>query len=69
MEGHLIGETKTHEGNTWRLTGNTTEKHTNYTWNVARNLNLNFVKNSSTPSCGAVEQDWRSKMDAPKCTS
>ena len=57
MEGHLIGVTKTHEGYTWRLTKNMTEKHTSYIWNVPRNLNLYFIKNSSTPWCGAVDQD------------
>ena len=58
VEGYVIGVTKTHEGYMWRSTKNATEKHTSYTWNVARNLNLNFVENLST---GTVDQDWRSK--------
>ena len=62
MEGCPIGATKMCEGYMWRSTRNMTEKHTSYTWNVTGNLNLNFIKNSSTPWHGAVDQDWRSKM-------
>ena len=46
-----------------------TEKHTSYTWNVARNLNLKFIKNLNTPWHGAVDQDWRSQSHAPKHTT
>ena len=66
VEGCLVGVTKIHEGYTWRLTGNATKKHTSYMWNITRNLNLNFIENSSTPWHGAVDQDWRSKTHAPK---
>ena len=70
VEGHLVGATKMCEGYMRRSTGNTTEKCTSYTWNVTRNLNLNFIKNLSTPWHGAVDQDWRrKKMHALKCTS
>ena len=69
MEGHLVGVTKMHEGYMWRLTANATKKCTSYTWNVARNSNLNFDKNLSTPFHGAVHQDWWSKPHALKCTS
>ena len=69
MEGHLIGATKMCEGYTWRSTGNVTEKHISYMWNVARDLNLNFVENSSTPWHSAMDQDWRSKMCATKHSS
>ena len=44
-----------------------TKKCDSYMWNIARNLN--FIDISSTPWCGAVDQDWRSKMHAPKCAS
>ena len=64
-EGHYIGVTKMHEGYMWRSTGNMTKECTSYMWNIARNLILNFVENSSTPWHGAVDQDWRSKMHAP----
>ena len=63
VEGHLLGATKTCEGYTWRLTGNVTKKHTSYTWNIMRNSNSNFITNSSTPWHGAVDQEWRSKID------
>ena len=69
MEGNLVGVTKTCEGYTWRLTGNVTEKNTSCTWNIAINLNLNFIKNLSTPWHGAVDQDWRSKMCVQKHAS
>ena len=46
MEGFLIGVTKTHEDYTWRSIGNATKEHTSYMWNVARNSNLNFIKNT-----------------------
>ena len=62
MEGHFIGVTTTGESCMWRSIGNATKEHVSYMWNVTRNLNLNFVKNSSTPWHGAVDQDWRSKM-------
>ena len=59
-----------HEDYMWRLIGNATKEHTSYTWNVARNSNLNFVeKYLSTPWCRAVDQDWRSKTHVPKCVS
>ena len=66
MQGHLIGVTKLHEGYTWGLTGNVTKKQKSYMWNVTRNLNLNFIKNLSTPCHGAVDQDQRSKAHVPK---
>ena len=69
MEGHLVGATKMCEGYIWRLLGNATKKHISNTQNVTRNLNLNFVKNLSTPWHGAVDQDWRSKMHVLKHTS
>ena len=46
MEGHLIGVTKMHAGYTWRSIGNATKEHTSYMWNVTRNMDLNFVKNT-----------------------
>ena len=67
MEGHLIDATKMHEGYTGRSTRHVTKKCTSYMWNVTGNLDL--VKNSSTPWCGAVDQDWRSKMHVLKCAS
>ena len=66
MEGHLKGMTKTCEGYMWRSTGNATKKCTSYTWNIAGNSHLNFIKNSSTPWHGAVDQDWRSKNTCAK---
>ena len=39
-----------------RLTGNATDMYKSYMWNVARNLNLNFVENLSTP--GMVLWIW-----------
>ena len=69
MEGCLIGVTKIHGGYTWRLTGNATKKCTSNTWNIARNLKLNFVKNLSTPWHGAVDQEWMSKMCVPNHAS
>ena len=39
-DAHLVGATKVREDYTWRLTGNVTEEHTSYTWNVAMNLNF-----------------------------
>ena len=36
-------------------------------WNIT--INLNFIKNLSTPWHGSVDQDWRSKMHALKHTS
>ena len=33
------------------------------------NLNLKFIEISSTPWHGAVDQDWQSKLHAPKYTS
>ena len=65
VEGHLLGMAKMHEGYMWRLIGNATKMCKSYMWNVARNLNLNFIKNLSTPWHGAVDQDWRSKTCAP----
>ena len=53
MEGHLIGVTKTCEDYTWRSIGNATKEHTSYMWNIARNLNLNFIKNTH-PHPGVV---------------
>ena len=69
VEGHYIGVTKMCEGYTLRSTGNMTEKHTTYTWNVTRNSNFNFIKTLSTPWHGAVDQDYWSKTHVPKCTS
>ena len=68
MEGHLIGVTNMGECYTWRLIRNGTKKCTSYMWNITRNSNLNFIKNSSTPWHGAVDQDWRSKTHALNCT-
>ena len=69
MGGHVVGATKTCEGYTWRLTRNATKKHTSYTGNVTKTLNLIFVKTLSTPWHGAVDQDWSRKMCVPKFTS
>ena len=68
MEGCLIGVTKMHEHYTWRSIKNATKECTSYTWNVTRNLNLNFIKNTH-PHPGSVDQDWRSKPHAPKHAS
>ena len=45
-----------------------TERDTNYMWKVRRNLNLKFIEMLSTPWCGAVDQDWMSKLHALKHT-
>ena len=69
MAGWMLCMTKMHVGYIWRSIRNATEMHTSYTWNIARNLNLKFIENSSTPWDGAVDQDWRGKLCAPKCVS
>ena len=69
MEGWTVSMTKMHEGYMWRLNSNVTEKHTSYMWNITRNSNLKLVKISSTPWCGAVDYDWRSKPNVPKHAS
>ena len=53
VEGFLIGATKMCEDYTWRLIGNATKEHTSYMWNITRNSNLNFVKNTH-PHPGVV---------------
>ena len=53
MEGHLIGATKMREDYTCRSIGNAAKEHTGYMWNVARNSNLNFIKNTC-PHPGVV---------------
>ena len=69
MEGWMVCTTKMHAGYTWRLTRYVTEKCTSYTWNVTRNLDLEFIENSSTPWHGAVDQDWGSKSCAQEQAS
>ena len=85
VEGHLICVTKMHEDYTWKVrwyvqprsmqvthggwSGSVTTWYTSYTWNVGRNLNLKLIEILSTPCHGAVDQDWRSTLCVPKCTS
>ena len=70
MEGHYLGVTKMHVGDTWRSTGNVTEKCTSNTWNIIKKFEFELhQKNLSTPWHGTMDQDWRSKMHVLKHAS
>ena len=61
MEGWMVSMTKTQEGYTWRSFKKCDQKAYKLHVKCHKNLNLKFIKISSTPWHGAVDQDWRSK--------
>ena len=46
MKGHFEDVTQMYVGYMWRVIGKMTKERTSYMWNVARNSNLNFIKNT-----------------------
>ena len=69
MEDHFVGATKTWGDYMWRLFRKHDQKVCKLHVECCKNLNLKFIEISSTPWCGAVDQEWRSKLHAPKHTS
>ena len=65
----MVSVTKMCEGYTWRSFGNYNQNAYRLHVEHHKDLNLKFIEISSTPWHGAVNQDWRSKLCAPKHTS
>ena len=65
----MICVTKMHAIYMWRLIRKCDQKAYKLHMECHKNSNLKFIENLSTPWCGAVDQDWRSKSHVLKCTS
>ena len=62
MEDHFVGATKTWGDYMWRLFRKHDQKVCKLHVECCKNLNLKFIKISSIPWCGPVDQEWRSKL-------
>ena len=69
VESQMLSMTKMCEGYTWRSSKKCDQKAYKLRMEHCKNLNLKFINISSTPWHGAMDQDWRSKSHAQKCTS
>ena len=69
MEGWMVSVAKMHDGYTWRSDEKCNQKVYKLHMECCKDSNLKFMETLSTPWHGAVNQDWRSKLCAPKYAS